>query len=146
MHLQTYPDLPAGWRDDALAEKWANVRRVRRVVTGALEIERAEKRIGSSLQAMPTVYLDGDTAAALRDIDLAEISITSGIVIDTGPVPEGAFVIEDVPGVAVMPGLAEGGKCERCWQVLPEVGGEGENADICNRCADAVASVSAAAE
>tara|TARA_E500000331_G_scaffold239133_1_gene229460 strand:+ start:110 stop:2041 length:1932 start_codon:yes stop_codon:yes gene_type:complete len=146
VHLQTYPDLPADWRDDALAEKWANVRRVRRVVTGALEIERAEKRIGSSLQAMPTVYLDGDTAAALSDIDLAEISITSGIVIDTGPVPEGAFVIEDVPGVAVMPGLAEGKKCERCWQVLPEVGGEGENADICNRCADAVASVSAAAE
>ena len=146
VHLQTYPDLPVGWRDDALAEKWANVRRVRRVVTGALEIERAEKRIGSSLQAMPTVYLDGDTAAALSDIDLAEISITSGIVIDTGPVPEGAFVIEDVPGVAVMPGLAEGKKCERCWQVLPEVGGEGENADICNRCADAVASVSAVAE
>ena len=146
VHLQTYPDLPADWRDDALAEKWANVRRVRRVVTGALEIERAEKRIGSSLQAMPTVYLDGDTAAALSDIDLAEISITSGIVIDTGPVPEGAFVIEDVPGVAVMPGLAEGKKCERCWQVLPEVGGEGENADICNRCADAVASVSAAAQ
>ena len=146
VHLQTYPDLPANWRDDALAEKWSIVRRVRRVVTGALEIERAEKRIGSSLQAAPRVYLDNAIATVLDDVDLAEIAITSRVVIDTGDAPEGAFSIDDVPGVAIMPALADGGKCERCWQVLPEVGGDGENADICNRCADAVENISAAAE
>ena len=146
VHLQTYPDLPADWRDDTLAEKWAKVRRVRRVVTGALEIERAEKRIGSSLQAKPTVYLDSDTATALSDVDLAEVSITSALAVDTGDAPESAFAIDDVPGVAVTPALADGGKCERCWQVLEEVGSDGENADICNRCVDAVAHVSAAAD
>ena len=146
VHLQTYPDLPADWRDDVLAEKWANVRRVRRVVTGALEIERAEKRIGSSLQATPTVYLDSATVAILSDVDLAEVTITSDVIVDTGAAPEGAFAIDEVPGVAVVPGLADGGKCERCWQVLPEVGGDGENADICNRCVDAVANISAVAE
>jgi len=146
VHLQTYPDLQADWRDDVLAEKWANVRRVRRVVTGALEIERAEKRIGSSLQATPTVYLDSATVAILSDVDLAEVTITSDVIVDTGAAPEGAFAIDEVPGVAVVPGLADGGKCERCWQVLPEVGGDGENADICNRCVDAVANISAVAE
>jgi isoleucyl-tRNA synthetase len=146
VHLQTYPDLPADWRDDVLAEKWANVRRVRRVVTGALEIERAEKRIGSSLQATPTVYLDSAIVAILSDVDLAEVTITSDVIVDTGAAPEGAFAIDEVPGVAVVPGLADGGKCERCWQVLPEVGGDGENADICNRCVDAVANISAVAE
>ena len=146
VHLQTYPDLPADWRDDVLAEKWANVRRVRRVVTGALEIERAEKRIGSSLQATPTLYLDSTTVAILSDVDLAEVTITSDVIVDTGAAPEGAFAIDEVPGVAVVPGLADGGKCERCWQVLPEVGGDGENADICNRCVDAVANISAVAE
>ena len=146
VHLQTYPDLPANWRDDALAEKWSTVRRVRRVVTGALEIERAEKRIGSSLQAAPRVYLDSAIATVLRDVDLAEIAITSNVVVDTGDAPHGAFAIDDVPGVAIMPALANGGKCERCWQVLPEVSGDGENADICNRCADAVENISAAAE
>ncbi len=146
VHLQTYPDLPADWRDDVLAEKWANVRRVRRVVTGALEIERAEKRIGSSLQATPTLYLDSATVAILSDVDLAEVTITSDVIVDTGAAPEGAFAIDEVPGVAVVPGLADGGKCERCWQVLPEVGGDGENADICNRCVDAVANISAVAE
>ena len=79
-------------------------------------------------------------------MDLAEVTITSDVIVDTGAAPEGAFAIDEVPGVAVVPGLADGGKCERCWQVLPEVGGDGENADICNRCVDAVANISAVAE
>ena len=58
----------------------------------------------------------------LAGVDLAEISITSGIRVMEGPVPEGAFTLADVPGVGVVSALAEGEKCERCWQVLPEVG------------------------
>src|SRR5262249_54885291 len=50
VHLELFPDVPAGWRDEALAEKWSKVRHVRRIVTGAIEIERAQKRIGSSLE------------------------------------------------------------------------------------------------
>ncbi|HEX5666318.1 MAG TPA: class I tRNA ligase family protein, partial [Hyphomicrobium sp.] len=60
VHLETFPDTPASWRDDALAEKWAAIRRVRRVVTGALEIERAQKRIGASLEASPELYVADD--------------------------------------------------------------------------------------
>ena len=51
MHLELFPEVPANWRDDKLADKWRKVRTVRRVVTGALEIERAQKRIGSWLEA-----------------------------------------------------------------------------------------------
>jgi isoleucyl-tRNA synthetase len=146
VHLRTYPDVPVEWHDTALAEKWATIRRIRRVVTGALELERAEKRIGSSLQATPTVYIGGGYAGALVGVDLAEISITSDIVVENGDAPGNAFTIDDVPGVAVVPGMAAGGKCERCWQVLVEVGVDGEHPDICNRCADAVADFPAAAE
>ena len=65
---EPFPDMPAAWRDDALAEKWRKVRTVRRVVTGALELERAAKRIGSSLEAAPVVYVsDPDLFAALVD-------------------------------------------------------------------------------
>ncbi|MGZ8403777.1 MAG: isoleucine--tRNA ligase, partial [Rhodoplanes sp.] len=56
VHLRLFPDVPAAWRDDALAAKWETLRQLRRVVTGALEIKRAEKTIGSSLQACPIVY------------------------------------------------------------------------------------------
>jgi isoleucyl-tRNA synthetase len=57
VHLETFPEVPAAWRDEALAEKWRKVRAVRRAVTGALEIERKEGRIGSSLEAAPKVYI-----------------------------------------------------------------------------------------
>ena len=57
VHLEVFPEVPAAWRDDKLAEKWRKVRTVRRVVTGALEIERAQKRIGSSLEAHPIVHV-----------------------------------------------------------------------------------------
>ena len=65
VHLEQFPEMPAEWRDDALAEKWRKIRTVRRVVTGALEIERREKRIGSSLEAAPIVHItDAELAAA----------------------------------------------------------------------------------
>ncbi len=125
------------WRDDALAEKWEKIRSLRRVVTGALEIERAEKRIGSSLQAAPTVYADSLTVAAMDGIDLAEISITSAAELIEGAAPEDSFSLPDIEGIAVVPGLAEGKKCARCWQVLPDVGTY-DHIDLCARCSDTV--------
>ncbi len=139
VHLRLFPEVPESWRDEALAEKWATVRRVRRVVTGALEIERREKRIGSSLQAHPTVYAGADDVAAMDGIDLAEVAITSAATLAQGAPPPGAFTLDEAPGVGVVAGLAEGAKCGRCWQVLPEVGGVPGHADLCGRCADAVA-------
>ncbi|MBW7837168.1 MAG: isoleucine--tRNA ligase [Sphingomonadales bacterium] len=142
VHLQLFPDAPANWRDDALAAKWAKVRDVRRVVTGALEIDRREKRIGSSLQAKVTVYVADDSyIAAFAGVNLAEIAITSAAEIKVGAAPDGAFTLDDTPGVAVVTGLADGHKCARCWQVLPEVGSVAGVDDLCQRCADTVLEV-----
>jgi isoleucyl-tRNA synthetase len=134
VHLRLFPDVPTAWRDDALAAKWQRVRRVRRVVTGALEIERKEKRIGASLQAAPIVHLTAEDEAALTTVDLAELAITSGVAVVVGSPPVGAFALDDVPGVGVEPRLAEGQKCQRCWQVLPEVGHGRQANDLCRRC------------
>jgi isoleucyl-tRNA synthetase len=146
VHLRMFPDVPAQWRDDELAAKWEKIRRVRRVVTGALEVERAEKRIGSSLQAAPKVYVAADYMAALDGLDAAEIAITSDIELIEGDVPDGAFGLDEIAGVGVVPVLADGEKCERCWRVLPEVGRRPEAPGTCGRCADAVADSRAAAE
>ena len=146
VHLRTFPEIPAEWRDDALAARWEKIRQVRRVVTGALERERAEKRIGSSLQAAPKVYVTKEYLASLDGLDAAEIAITSDISLIEGDVPDGAFTLDEIPGVGVVPVTAEGGKCERCWRVLPEVGSRPEAPGTCGRCADAVAAGRAAAE
>ncbi len=123
VHLQLFPEVPADWRDDALEAKWAKIRRVRRVVTGALEVERAAKRIGSSLEAAPVVHVtDAELMAALAGIDLPRWRSPRRSSVTDAPAPEGAFRLDDVDGVAVVPALAEGTKCARSWKVLPEVG------------------------
>lgn len=117
VHLELFVEAPETWLDPELAERWSKIRRVRRVVTGALELERAAKRIGSSLEAAPQVFVaDPDLMAALSGIDLAEVSITSGIRIESGEGPEEAFRLADVPGVAVVPHRADGIKCARSWK------------------------------
>jgi isoleucyl-tRNA synthetase len=137
VHLETFPVFPAVWADDALAAKWEQVRAVRRVVTGALELERAAKRIGSSLQAHPVLYVEGPLAAAIADLDMAELCITSGLLVVEGPAPDEAFRLADLPGVGLVPRTADGDKCGRCWKVLPEVG-QHQHEGVCGRCADAI--------
>ena len=145
VHLELFPDVPATWLDPALAAKWARVRAIRAVVTGALEVDRREKRIGSSLESAPTLYLDDAAdAALLAGLDMAEISITSGLTLVTGSAPDGAFRLDDAPGIGVVTGAAEGAKCGRCWQVLPEVGAHADHPALCDRCHDAVTGVGAA--
>ncbi|MDZ7823653.1 MAG: isoleucine--tRNA ligase [Ahrensia sp.] len=123
VHFEQFKGCPDEWRDDALAAKWKKVRAVRRVVTGALEIERANKVIGSSLEAAPFVHVtDPDLRAAIADIDMAEICITSQIAISDKAAPDGAFVLADVKGVGVVSAKAEGQKCARSWRVTNDVG------------------------
>ncbi|MEM8948727.1 MAG: isoleucine--tRNA ligase, partial [Pseudomonadota bacterium] len=141
VHLRLFPEVPAEWRNAELAAKWERIRSVRRVITGALEVERREKRIGSSLEAAPKVYVSEADAALLREIDGAELTITSGIeVIAAGDPPEGAFRLEDAPGIAVVPKKASGEKCQRCWQFFDML----EPGGICARCAGAIATQEAA--
>jgi isoleucyl-tRNA synthetase len=139
VHLELFPGVPASWRNEALAEQWRKVRLVRRVITGALEIERANKRIGSSLEAAPIVYVaDPDLFAALVDIDLAEIAITSAATLVEGDGPPDAFRLDEVKGVAVEVRLAEGRKCARSWKILPSVGSDPAYPDVSPRDAQAL--------
>jgi isoleucyl-tRNA synthetase len=139
VHLEQFPEVPAAWRDDALASKWKKIRTVRRVVTGALEVERREKRIGASLEAAPVVYIDNpELVAAVEGTDFSEVCITSGIVIEQGGGPEGAFRLDDVSNVAVVPELAEGRRCARSWRVTDDVGSDPDYPDVSARDAAAL--------
>jgi len=133
VHLQDMPQTPSSWSNPDLAEKWSSIRKVRRVVTGALEVERREKNIGSSLEAAPVVYVSADVAEVLKSVSFADLCITSGIEISTETAPEAAFVLEDTDGVAVSFAKASGKKCQRCWKILPDVGRH-SNAGVCGRC------------
>ena len=134
VHLHDFPATPESWLDADLAARSAQVRAVRRVVTGALEIERRAKTIGASLEAAPTVYLSPELAQIVTNPDtFATLCITSSLTLTTGAAPDGAFVAEDVPGVAVVFHHATGEKCQRCWKILPDVGTH-KHPGTCARC------------
>ncbi|MDQ0474955.1 isoleucine--tRNA ligase [Labrys wisconsinensis] len=139
VHLETFPDVPAAWRDDALAERWETIKRVRRVVTGALEVERAAKRIGSSLEAAPVVAIaDPATRAVIESVPFDEVCIVSALSIVPGEGPAEAFRLEGVDGIAVVPARAQGRKCARSWKYFDPATADPAFPDITPRDAQAM--------
>ena len=134
VHVQDFPDTPADWLNEPLAQKWAGIRTARRVVTAALEIQRRDKVIGASLEAAPVVHIRDDAVlSALKSVDFADICITSAISLTPDPIPAEAFRLPEVQGVGVVFERAEGEKCQRCWKISPDVGSHA-HAGTCARC------------
>lgn len=143
--LRMIPATPAEWANPAEAERWAKVQAVTAVVTGAIEVERREKRIGAALEAAPRVHIqDAGLMAAFDGLDAAEVFRTSQAVLVAGEGPASAFRLAEVPTVAVEPLRAEGAKCARSWRILPEVGSDPRYPDLSLRDAAAVAAWDAA--
>jgi isoleucyl-tRNA synthetase len=147
VHLLPFPKIPREWRDENLAAKWDRVKEVRSVVTGALEVERANKKIGSSLEAAPEVYVtDPNLMVGLDGVDMAEICITSAISVSDKPIPAGAFTLPNAPGVGVVFQLAEGTKCARSWRITKDVGSDKAYPDLSKRDAAAVREIDSRAK
>ncbi|MCF6234220.1 MAG: class I tRNA ligase family protein, partial [Rhodobacteraceae bacterium] len=134
LHLRDMAVTPESWRDDALADNFTRLRTVRRVVTSALEVQRRDKVIGSSLEAAPVVHIeDAGLLALLKSMPTDDMFITSGVVLTGDPSPPEAFRLPETEGVGVVFEKADGEKCQRCWKILPDVGQHGQ-AGVCGRC------------
>ncbi|ACF03350.1 isoleucyl-tRNA synthetase [Rhodopseudomonas palustris TIE-1] len=142
VHLTLFPLDLGAYRDEALAKKWTLIRAVRRVVTGALEVERAAKRIGSSLEASPMIYLPEAFMGDIFDVDWAEICITSNAMVEilrgNDTPPADAFRLPELADVAVVVERAQGTKCARSWKILSSVGSDPDYPDVSPRDAQAL--------
>ena len=138
IHLHDFEKTPSEWYNKLLTGKVKNLREVRKVVTGALEIYRTNKTIGASLEAAPIVYIKEEWLfEKIKDTKFADICITSDISILHELGPKDAFRSRDANYIAVVFAKAEGQKCARCWKIQPDV----ENYDhpqTCKRCNDAL--------
>jgi isoleucyl-tRNA synthetase len=145
--LRIMPDTPEAWRDEAIALQWERVLAVKRVVTGALEVARRDKLIGSSLDAQVEIHA-ADPAFAWPfgdDMPLEDVMITSAAELKAGgSAPSDAFSLPDEAGVAVSVRRAEGRKCARSWKISPSVGSDPRYPDLTPRDAEAVAAWDAA--
>ena len=140
VHLLQFPDTPVGWRDADLAARWEKIFTVRRVVTGALEVERREKRIGASLESTPRVLIaDESLIEAFKGEDAGDLFITSGAELVHSATGEGGgFTLDDTPGVVVHPVKASGVKCRRSWKYFDPANADPAFPDITPRDALAV--------
>jgi len=138
IHLQKFPKILDTWENEKLAKKWRKIRQVRKVVTQSIEEKRASKEIGSSLQARPTIFSGTEYRDLFKNLDPAEIFITSDVVFKNTDPPEGAYRSSELPDMCVLIESTTGNKCGRCWKILEEVGKNKEHNDLCGRCIEAV--------
>ncbi|ABI76075.1 isoleucyl-tRNA synthetase [Hyphomonas neptunium ATCC 15444] len=140
VHLLQFPETPEGWLNPQLAARWEKIFAVRRVVTGALEVERREKRIGASLEAAPKVIIaDKALIDAFEGENAGDIFITSGAELtQAGEGPAGAFTLAEAPGIWVVPQKAAGIKCRRSWKYFDPATADPSFPDITPRDALAV--------
>ncbi|MBR5601903.1 MAG: isoleucine--tRNA ligase [Clostridia bacterium] len=114
---------------------WDDLFLLRDDVMKALELARAEKLIGKSLDAKVTVYTTDAAAYALLSSfagDLATVFITSSAEVVNEAAPEGAVAGED-GRIAVVVAPADGCKCDRCWAYSAK-GISSEEGFLCERC------------
>ncbi len=138
IYFEGLEHMPDKWHNAALMEQWIKIRSFRRVMTGALEEARNKGIIGSSLQAQIFIYGDREQLQYLEGVNLEELAIVSQGTLIESVAPEESFSLEDVLNIKITVCPAEGSKCARCWNILPEVGTVESHLDLCIRCIDVV--------
>lgn len=134
VHMEQFPTLPLEWRNPWLTSKWDQVRNVRSVVTACLEVQRKLKNIGRALEARPVVYVNSPALAqVLSDVSMEEVCLTSASELVVGGLPDEAFRLDGVDGVAVEFGYASGQRCARSWRVTTDVGSDPDYPDVSAR-------------
>ena len=107
VHELYFSETNPEWTNEILFSKWEKIRSVRKVVTGAIELERKEKRIGSSLEANLTINLNEKMIKFTSGIDFSELCITSAA--RSEKIKSEEIVVKTVK--------AEGQKCPVCWKI-----------------------------
>ena len=135
VHLLEMPETPKNWIDPSLNSKWLNIKKVRKVVTGAIEVERKNKKIGSSLEAFPYVYInDKSLFSDVNSVEFSDVCITSDIKLIQNSCEKDSFAVEEINNVSVLINKAKGEKCERCWKITKSTYKQNDQSNLCNRC------------
>ena len=118
IHLETFPNIPATWENEKLFQKWNKLKIIRNVANAAIEIKRASKEIGSSLEADVQIYLGEEYLKLVKDVNLSEYFITSKA--NAKPIinDNKLFKLGNEDNVKILVTKAKGKKCSRCWKIL----------------------------
>ncbi len=138
-HLAEFPSFAASLINSELEAKYDRLLAVRSDVAKVLELARAEKTIGHSLDARVELSANGDLGALLQNEagQLASLLIVSQVDLCDGL--ENSTTGENLPELQIRVSKATGEKCSRCWNYATSVGQHAEHPEICHRCLEALA-------
>ena len=108
IHECYFVKIPANWKNDKLNEKWSNLFKIKQEANIAIEEKRANKEIGSSLEAEIKLILKKDKFELLDKLDLADYFIVS----------KAEKELSNNDEIKIEVKKAKGQKCERCWKIL----------------------------
>jgi len=137
-----YDDLAALPETEAMGQDyWQTLLNVRDAVNKEIERQRAQKRIGSALNAEVTLYVDADLQTALEKLgdELRFVLITSTATVL--PIAERSeeAVATELDGLWVVVKASQQEKCVRCWHHRSDVGQDKDHPELCGRCVENVA-------
>jgi isoleucyl-tRNA synthetase len=133
--LAQFPEFNEKYYDQDLEKRWHELFLLRNEVNKALEIRRAEKFIGNSLEAKIILFLPEKYKDILSgDRDFMQIFfIVSAVEISDSPRAD-SYKSAEIAGLEITVERAPGAKCQRCWN-WSEFVGTFENApEVCERC------------
>jgi isoleucyl-tRNA synthetase len=143
VHLERFPTAPREWLDDTLKAQWDRLLEVRREVAKALETARAQKLIGSGLDARVRIGSAPEDLPGLlkgKREQLATLFIVSRVDFDPGATAASVvYESQDIPGLVIGVDRAPGEKCERCWTRTEDVGRDAAHPTLCARCVRVIA-------
>ena len=109
IHLKKLNVFPQSWHNTKLEQNWQRIIDIRNEVNSSIETMRAEKIIGSSLEANVEIVLDDENYNLGKNYDFSEICITSSAKITKAKESENPIKVNTVK--------AEGQKCPVCWKI-----------------------------
>ena len=110
IHLENFLDFPEKFENKYLNKKWLELIKIRNIGNISIEEKRANKEIGSSLEAELKINLNKSFIDITKDIDFSELCITSKAEIN----------YSDNMDTSVITYKAKGSKCSVCWKVRSE--------------------------
>ena len=110
IHLEKFPVIPSNWNNQDLNNKWIELIKIRDKCNSSIELKRASKEIGSSLETNLKILLNDKLLKLSKGTDFSELCITSGAKIDK--------INKDNPEeIFIETSKAEGKKCSVCWKI-----------------------------
>jgi isoleucyl-tRNA synthetase len=134
IHNENFCSIDETWIRNDLDESWSFYKKLKRLINGAIEVERKNKTIGSSLEASVILFINDDKKINLVNNEMVEqVSIVSKIEIKKEGLPQNCYTLDDDKSIGVAVSRVDGHKCERCWKYFSNL-----TDNVCIRCKEVI--------